>query len=221
MLLSISRLRHSCNLESYLVIIREELSKEDKSNGLILLGLYCLENMEKVETFWKTYWDYLSATCTDHISTNHQLISIKVVTDFIVKFNSLSQPQFAPEEMEDFNSDMFMQCMVKLILSKDGEVRILAIESLCRMIYHERIDESNLYSYFLYLLLLWLETSNEEVSSRAVHTVSIFMRSFLEKGNSFVIKLAEVFCIFFKVLLKFQDEGKGINKSIIKYNLTP
>ena len=88
------------------------------------------------------------------------------------------------------------------------------------MIYHDRIDENNLYSYFLYLLLLWLETSNEEISSRAVHTVSIFMRSFIEKGNNFVIKLAEVFCIFFKVLLKFQDEGKGINKSIIKYNLT-
>ena len=53
-----------------------------------------------------------------------------------------------------------------------------------------------------------------------MHTVSIFMKSYMLKGNEWVLKLAEVFCIFFKVLLKFQMEGKGINKSIIKYNLT-
>lgn len=151
---------------------------------------------------------------------NNLLVSIKIVTDFIVKFNSLSQPNFKPKGLDDFNSDMFMACMVKLILSSDADIRILAIESLCRIIYHERVDENNLYNYFLYLLLLWLETSNSEICSRSVHTVSIFMKSYMLKGNEWVLKLAEVFCIFFKVLLKFQMEGKGINKSIIKYNLT-
>jgi len=42
----------------------------------------------------------------------------------------------------------------------------------------------------------------------------------MEKGNYFISRLSEILCIFFKVLLKFQEQGKGINKSIIKYNLT-
>jgi hypothetical protein len=29
-------------------IIREELDKKERSNGLLLLGLYCLENKDKV-----------------------------------------------------------------------------------------------------------------------------------------------------------------------------
>ena len=64
-LVSISRLRHNCDLESYLSVIKEELSKEKKANGLILLGLYCLENIEKVSQFWKTYWDILNSTPTN------------------------------------------------------------------------------------------------------------------------------------------------------------
>lgn len=110
--------------------------------------------------------------------------------------------------------------MIKLILHQDAEVRILSIESLCRMIYHERVDESNLFSYFIYLVLLWLEVSTEEITSRSVHTVSIFMKSYIEKGNNWAKKLTEVFCIFFKLILKFQEEGKAINRSIIRYNLT-
>ena len=127
----------------------------------MLVGLYCLDNKEKVETFWGIFWEFLNDEVIDTNSKNHLLISIKAVTDFIVKFNCLSISSFSPQGLDDFNSDMFMEVMVKHILSADGDIRILAIESLCRMIFHERVDENNLYLYFLYLLLLWLETSNE------------------------------------------------------------
>jgi predicted DNA-binding ribbon-helix-helix protein len=187
-----------------------------------LLGLYCLENIDKVQTFWKVYWDILRSAREnlDNNEKNELLVAIKATTDFIVKFNSLSREDFHPLEIEDFNSDIFMSVMIKLILHQDAEVRILSIESLCRMIYHERVDESNLFSYFIYLVLLWLEVSTEEITSRSVHTVSIFMKSYIEKGNNWAKKLTEVFCIFFKLILKFQEEGKAINRSIIRYNLT-
>ena len=54
---------------------------------------------------------------------------------------------------------MFMNEMVKLMLHEDADIRILAIESQCRLLYHERVDKDNESTYFLYLILLWLETS--------------------------------------------------------------
>lgn len=55
----ISRLRYNCDLEIFMFIIKEELGKEDKANGLLLLGLYCLENRDKVSTFWNVFWQHL------------------------------------------------------------------------------------------------------------------------------------------------------------------
>jgi hypothetical protein len=53
-------------------------------------------------------------------------VSLKVVIDFVVKFNSLSG-EFKPDGLEDFNGDMFMEEMVKLMLHEDADLRILAI----------------------------------------------------------------------------------------------
>lgn len=143
------------------------------------------------------FWEYISCTDIEGYNKNHLLVSLKVVIDFIVKFNTLSGP-FKPEGIEDFNADVFMNEMVRLMLHDDPDVRILAIESLCRLLYHERVDKNNENTYFLYLILLWLETSTEVVSAKSVHTVSIFIKSYIEKGNLYSAKLSEVFCLFFQ-----------------------
>lgn len=54
------------------------------------------------------------------------LVSLKVVIDFIVKFNTLTG-EFKPEGIDDFNADMFMEEMVRLMLHDDTDIRILAI----------------------------------------------------------------------------------------------
>ena len=76
---------------------------------------------------------------------------------------------------------------------------------MCRLLYHERVDKSNETTYFLILILLWLETSTESVSAKSVHTVSIFIKAYMEKGNPYSQKLSEIFCEFFKVILKFHE----------------
>lgn len=106
-LMCISRLRYNCDLEIFMSIIKQQLSKEDKANGLLLLGLYCLENHEKVTIFWRVFWEYISSPDVEGYNKNHLLVSLKVVIDFIVKFNMLSGP-FKPEGLEDFNADSFM-----------------------------------------------------------------------------------------------------------------
>jgi hypothetical protein len=61
-LMCISRLKYNCDLEIFMPIIREELEKKDRANGLLLLGLYCLENKDKVERFWNVFWEYISVS---------------------------------------------------------------------------------------------------------------------------------------------------------------
>ena len=138
----ISRLRYNCDLEMFMSIIKDELMKDDKANGLLLLGLYCLENNDKVSNFWGVFWKYIESQKVDGLNKNHLLVSLKIVIDFIVKFNCLGG-NFSPEGLEDFSADMFMDTMVKLMVHEDPDVRILAIESLCRLLYHERVDKSN------------------------------------------------------------------------------
>jgi hypothetical protein len=41
-ILTLSRLRSSTSMDDFLPVIKEDLSKKDQSQGLILLGLYCL-----------------------------------------------------------------------------------------------------------------------------------------------------------------------------------
>jgi len=40
------------------------------------------------------------------------------------------------------------------------------------------------------LLLLWWETSSEEVSARTVHTISIFVKQYIERGLGEIRKLS-------------------------------
>jgi hypothetical protein len=134
-LMCISRLKYNCDLEIFMPIIREELEKKDRANGLLLLGLYCLESKDKVERFWNVFWEYILGSNITDGNKNNVLVSLKVVIDFIVKFNLLGGP-FNPDGLDDFNTDMFMESMVKLMLHEDPDIRILAIESLCRLLYH-------------------------------------------------------------------------------------
>ena len=57
------------------------------------------------------------------------------------------------------------------------------------------------------------------MSAKAVHTISIFMRQFIERGQAEVQKLAEALCVFFKVMLLEQSAKKSINKKKVSYNL--
>ena len=52
-----------------------------------------------------------------------------------------------------------------------------------------------------------------------MHTISLFFRSYIEKGNEEVKKLAEMLCIFHKILKIFDEKKKTINKKLIVYNL--
>ncbi len=69
------------------------------------------------------------------------------------------------------------------------------------------------------LLLSWWETSSEEVSARSVHTISIFIKQYIERGQREVQKLSELLCVFFKIVLVEQASRKSINKKKIVYNL--
>lgn len=91
-----------------------------------MLGLYCLENVEKVTSFWVVFWKYITEEKIEENNKNHLLVSLKIVIDFIVKFNCLTGT-FNPEGLEDFNADMFMNEMIRLMLHEDADVRILAI----------------------------------------------------------------------------------------------
>ena len=79
----------------FMSIIKEELNKEDKANGLLLLGLYCLENHDKVTQFWNVFWEHIENHSIEGYNKNHLLVSLKVVIDFIVKFNCLGS-NFVP-----------------------------------------------------------------------------------------------------------------------------
>jgi hypothetical protein len=81
------------------------------------------------------------------------------------------------------------------------------------------VPEENIGSSFVRLLLLWWETSSEEVSARSVHTISLFIKQYIERGQREVRKLSEWLCVFFKVILKAQTSRKMINKKKIVYNL--
>ena len=41
-ILTLSRLRSTTSMDDFLPVIKEDLAKKDQSQGLILLGLYCL-----------------------------------------------------------------------------------------------------------------------------------------------------------------------------------
>lgn len=52
-----------------------------------------------------------------------------------------------------------------------------------------------------------------------MHTISIFIKQYLEKGQSEVRKLAEFLCIFFKMVIICEEKSLSISKKKIVYNL--
>jgi hypothetical protein len=46
-ILTIMKLRSSASMEDYMPVVKEELAKKDQSQGLLLLGLYCLEEQDR------------------------------------------------------------------------------------------------------------------------------------------------------------------------------
>lgn len=52
-----------------------------------------------------------------------------------------------------------------------------------------------------------------------MHTISTFMKLYIERGQGEVRKLSESLCVFFKVMLLEQTAKKSLNKRRIMYNL--
>jgi hypothetical protein len=71
-------------MDDFLPFIQQDLAKNDQSQGLILLGLYCLEGQDRVEGFLTLYWMHIIA---DRRIKLHLMVSLKVTTDFMVKFD--------------------------------------------------------------------------------------------------------------------------------------
>lgn len=71
-------------MDDFMPIIKEDLAKADQSQGLFLLGLYCLDEAERVERFIPLYWMHLMA---EERVKLHLLVSLKVTCDFLVKFD--------------------------------------------------------------------------------------------------------------------------------------
>lgn len=87
----------------------------------------------------------------------HLMVSLKATTDFMVKFDLTA----IAYDGDGFTCEKYLRKMQDLVLDSDGDIRILAIEGLCRIIYHNRVPEELLGSCFMRLLLLWWETSSE------------------------------------------------------------
>jgi hypothetical protein len=57
-------------------------------------------------------------------------VGLKIITDFITKFNILKNKQeisFSGSDQSIFNNDLFMARMIQLILDKDPDIKIFSI----------------------------------------------------------------------------------------------
>lgn len=81
---TIMRLRPQASMDDYMPIIKQELSKTDQSEGLILLAFYCLEEQDRAENFLPLYWAHLANPNPTKLSL---LIALKVTSDFFVKYD--------------------------------------------------------------------------------------------------------------------------------------
>ena len=87
------------------------------------------------------------------------------------------------------------------------------------MLYHNKVGEDMRTNCLVRVLLVWWETSTEEASAKAVHTISVFMKQFLEKGHAEVSKTSEAICVFFMILLRARENSLSINRQKVSYNL--
>ncbi len=99
------------------------------------------------------YWLHITGNPNNERIKPHLMVSLKATTDFMVKFD-LSKLAYNGEE-NPFSYHKYIKKMLELVLDSDPDIRILAIEGLCRMIYHNRVVEELLGNCFMRLLLLW------------------------------------------------------------------
>jgi hypothetical protein len=66
------------------------------------------------------------------------------------------------------------------MFGEDSELRATAIENMCKLLYHKRIDNFNI--NFVYILILWWDTKTQESSARYVHIISTFIKQYLDKS---------------------------------------
>ena len=78
------RLKPTLKMDDYLMIIRKKLAQPDQTNGLLLLGHYCLEEHERVENFLPIFWANIVNPDANKLAV---LISLKVTADFFVKYD--------------------------------------------------------------------------------------------------------------------------------------
>lgn len=83
-ILILNRLRAGTSMDDFMPVIKEDLAKADQSQGLLLLGLYCLDEAARVERFMPLYWMHIIAEEREKL---HLLVSLKATTDFLVKFD--------------------------------------------------------------------------------------------------------------------------------------
>ena len=121
-ILILNRLRPTLSMDDFMPVIKEDLARPDQSQGLILLGLYCLEELKRVETFLPLYWIHISAEEKDRIKL-HLMVALKATTDFMVKFD-LSAIAY---DNDGFTCEKYLRKMQDLVLDSDGDIRILAI----------------------------------------------------------------------------------------------
>ena len=150
-----SRLKPSNAIDDYMPVIREELTKADQSQGLILLALYCLDNTDRLQNFLPLYWTHLSSPASTH---PHLMASLKAMTDFAIRLDLTS---ISLSEDCSFTYSLFLSRVMELMLTERSSLRIMAIESLCRLLYHNRVGEDLRVNCLVRLLFLWWETSTE------------------------------------------------------------
>lgn len=103
------------------------------------------------------------------------------------------------------------------MFSTDYEVRAVAIECMCKLLFNGKAENFNL--GFLYVLLLWWDTNAQGSSCRAVHIISSFVKQFLEKEPQHFFDMSHLLQVFFRTLNMIHSSRKVINRDILLYTL--
>jgi hypothetical protein len=121
---AVMRMRPTASMDDYMSVIRGELGKKDQCQGLLLLGYYCLEEHERVENFLPLYWTHMTSEEPEKLSL---LISLKITTDFFVKYDFSGFTLEEKDSEEPFAFEGYLKKLSQLVLSSDPEIRILAL----------------------------------------------------------------------------------------------
>ena len=113
------RLKPTASLEDYMMIIRKQLAQPDQTQGLLLLGYYCLEEQDRAENFLPIYWVNIANPDASKLAL---LISLKVTIDFFAKFDFT---EFKPlensgsDEFEAFQYESYLRKLQEFVIDGD------------------------------------------------------------------------------------------------------